>query len=80
VFTTRSYTSGNLGSGATCHEYVGDLGGANFGNFLSPRTLSVNATSMGSAGGNITLPAKRNGGYCFQATAGSYDWAYFGTW
>jgi endoglucanase len=80
VFTTRSYSSGNLGSGATCHEYVGDLGGGNFGNFVSPRTLSINGVSLGSAGGNITLPAKRNGGYCFQATAGSYDYAYFGTW
>jgi endoglucanase len=80
VFTTASYQSGNLGPNATCHETTVNLSGANFGNMVSPRTMSVNGTSFGSAGGNITLPAKRNGGYCFQATAGANDWAYFGTW
>jgi chitodextrinase len=80
VFTTTSYTSGNLGSGATCHEFVGTLNGGNFGNFVSPRTFSVNGVNMGSAGGNYTLPAKVNGGYCFQANAGANDWAYFGVW
>ncbi len=27
-----------------------------------------------------TMPAKRNGGYCIQVTAGTPDWASFATW
>jgi len=27
-----------------------------------------------------SLPAKRNGGYCIQVTAGGYPYAYYTTW
>jgi len=49
------------------------------GNFATGRTLRVNDTLV-SCGGNVTLPAKRNGGYCVQASAGDHPWAYFSTW
>jgi len=36
--------------------------------------------AVAGTGGNWpSLPAKRNGGYCFQATAGDFAWAYFAT-
>jgi hypothetical protein len=31
------------------------------------------------SGGTITLPAEKNGGYCMQAGAGDYSYAYFTT-
>jgi hypothetical protein len=62
-----------------CRETTANLAGANCGNFLAPRTFRVN-NEVRTCGGNITLPAKRNGGYCFQATAGDFAWAYFSTW
>jgi hypothetical protein len=59
---------------------VANLGGGNCGNFVSPRTLSINGTVMSCTGGNWpSLPAKRNGGYCVQTTAGDNAWAYFAT-
>jgi len=53
------------------------------GNFVSPRTMTVNGTSIdcvSNGGANTTLPAARNGGYCFQASAGQYSYAYFSTY
>jgi hypothetical protein len=48
---------------------------------VSPRTLRVNGTTMSCTGGNwSSLPAKLNGGYCIQTTAGDHPWAYFTTW
>ena len=29
--------------------------------------------------GNYSLPAKRSGGYCLEASAGKYSYAYFST-
>jgi hypothetical protein len=78
VFTTTNYSSGNLGTGATCHETTANIVGANCGN-MGSRTFKVNGVTQ-TCTGNITLPAKVNGGYCFQATAGTPDYAYFGTW
>ena len=46
----------------------------------SGRTFRVNNELRTCNGGNITLPAKRNGGYCFQASTGDFAWAYFTTW
>jgi CubicO group peptidase (beta-lactamase class C family) len=79
-FTSPSYHSGNLGTGATCHQTSANLAGANCGNFASGRTFKVNGTTVTCNNSNITLPAKRNGGYCFQASAGNHAWAYFSTW
>ncbi|WP_437336134.1 trypsin-like serine protease [Sorangium sp. So ce394] len=80
AFAGPSYNSGNLGTGARCFETTANLTGANCGNFASGRTFSVNGTAVTCNGGNISLPAKRNGGYCFQASAGNQSWAYFSTW
>jgi hypothetical protein len=80
VFAGPSYQSGNLGTGATCHQTVANLAGAVCGNFVAPRTFRVNDVQVSCTGGNITLPAKRNGGYCFQASTGNQPWAYFSTW
>lgn len=76
-----SYQSGNLGTSATCHETTAVLHGGNCGNFVSPRTLSVNGTTMSCSYSNwSTIPAARNGGYCIQTTGGNYAWAYFTAW
>lgn len=80
VFSGPSYNSGNLGTGAQCFETTANLTGANCGNFASGRTFEVNGTAVTCNGGNISLPAKRNGGYCFEASAGNQAWAYFSTW
>lgn len=82
VFTVNgSYQSGNLGSGAVCYETTSVIHGGNCGNFVSPRTLSVNGTVMSCSYSNwSTIPAVRNGGYCIQTTSGSYNWAYFSAW
>jgi hypothetical protein len=77
VFTTANYQSGNLGAGAICRETTANLSGGNCSN-LSSRTLTVNSTTMNCNG--WSLPAKRNGGYCIQVTAGSPDYASFSTW
>ena len=45
---------------------------------LASRTLKVNNTTMSCNG--WTLPAKRNGGYCIQVTAGTPSWTAFATW
>jgi len=72
--------SGGLGTGATCHEVVGMGQGMNCGNFVAPRTFTVNGTSINCVmAGNYSLPARRNGGYCMEASAGEYSYAYFST-
>jgi beta-glucosidase len=80
VFAGPNFNSGNLGAGATCHQTVANLNGGNCGNFSGGRTFRINNTLMSCSGGNWpSLPAKRNGGYCFQATAGDFPWAFFVT-
>ena len=80
-FSSASYSSGNLGAGARCFETSASLRGGVCGNFASSRKLSVNGVAVACNGGNWpSLPAKRNGGYCVQASAGDYPWAYFVTW
>lgn len=46
---------------------------------LGPDRDGVNGQTI-TCGGNMTLPAKVNGGYCFQLSAGGTTSAYFGTW
>ena len=73
-----AYNSGNLGTGATCYQTTSPVTGGNCGNFLSPRALSVNGVQKTCNAVNwSSLPAARNGGYCFQTTAGNYSYAYF---
>jgi hypothetical protein len=90
VFTATSYSSGNLGSGAGCFETTAAISGGNCGNFCGqanvtcsvqscqPRTMSINGTTVPCTG-NFVLPTKRNGGYCFQPSAGDCSYAYFVT-
>jgi hypothetical protein len=77
VFTIASYQSGNLGTGATCHQTTASLAGGNCSN-IGSRTLKVNNTTMNC--NSWTLPAKRNGGYCIQVTAGTPNYTSFATW
>lgn len=82
IFTINgSFQSGNLGTGAACYETKSVVHSGNCGNFVSPRTLSVNGTVMNCSYSNwSTVPAARNGGYCVQTTSGNHPWAYFTTW
>jgi hypothetical protein len=69
-----------LGMGATCHELVGAATEVVCGNFIAPRTFTVNgatAFACTSGGSNYTLPNARKGGFCLQASAGNQPWAYF---
>ncbi len=77
VFTSRNYQSGNLGTGATCHETTASLAGGNCSN-LSSRTIKVNNTTVSCNG--WALPAKLNGGYCIQVGAGTPSYTSFATW
>lgn len=80
VFTTRAYSSGDLGAGATCHETTIAISGGNCGNFVAPRTFTVNGTAFNCvSGGNWVPPAPVNGGYCMQASPGAELFAYFVT-
>ena len=77
---SQSFSSGNLGSDARCFETTANLASGNCGGFVSPRSLSINGTTMACNGQNWTLPAKRNGGYCLAASAGQNSWAWLTTW
>jgi hypothetical protein len=79
--------SGNLGTATSCNEVIPTAAvsiiGLNCGNFVAPRTFSVNATPLDCAASNnknFPLPAQRNGGYCMQASAGNNSFAYFITY
>jgi beta-glucanase (GH16 family) len=84
IFNSNNFSSGNLGTGAACYETTANLYGGVCGNFAGDRALTVNGVAMSCAADwtnwPTPLPAKRNGGYCVQTTAGDYAWAYFGTW
>jgi len=77
VFTDLHYQSGSLTTNAVCRETTINLASGNCSN-MSSRTLTVNGKAMNCAG--WTLPAKVNGGYCIQVTAGTPDYASFATW
>jgi hypothetical protein len=74
--------SGDLGTAATCDEVItSTVLHMVCGNFIAPRTFSVNGTPYDCvAGGTYTLPATRNGGYCMEAGPGNNAWAYFTTY
>lgn len=81
IFSGGNYSSGNLGSTAVCYQTTGNLNGGVCGNLASGRKFTVNGVAMScTSNWPNPLPAKRNGGYCIQATAGDYPWAYFSTW
>jgi PKD repeat protein len=82
VFTINgSFQSGNIGTGAICYQTTSVVHGGNCGNFVSPRTLTVNGVTESCTSGNwASVPAPVNGGYCIQTTSGNQPWAYFTTW
>lgn len=78
VKSGQSIQSGNLGTGAICHEVSGvTFVGGNCSN-MTGRTLRVNGTTMSCSG--WAIPAKINNGYCIQATAGGLSYAAYVTW
>jgi hypothetical protein len=79
VFASQYFSSGSLGTAASCHETTQSLQGMVCGNLANSRVLTVNGQPI-NCSQNVTLPARRNGGYCIQTTAGDYPWAYFSTW
>jgi hypothetical protein len=80
TFTTASYSSGNVGTGAACFETTASILGGNCSNVSAPRTFSVNG-KVETCGQNwpTPLPAKIDGGYCFQFSAGTPDFSAFTT-
>lgn len=72
--------SGALGTSATCHSVTGMVAGIVCGNLTAPRTMSVNGNAANCSGSGFTPPALRNGGYCFETTAGQTSSAYFVTY
>ncbi|HKO46152.1 MAG TPA: carbohydrate-binding protein [Polyangiaceae bacterium] len=81
IFTSNNYNSGNLGTGAVCYQTNASLNGGVCGNLASGRKLTVNGVQMSCTSNWPTpLPAKRNGGYCVQTTAGNHAYAFFSTW
>jgi uncharacterized repeat protein (TIGR02543 family) len=78
VKTGQNQQSGNLGTGAICHETTGvTFGGGNCSN-MTGRTLTVNGTTMSCS--NWAIPAKVNNGYCIQVTSGGVSYASYSTW
>jgi FtsP/CotA-like multicopper oxidase with cupredoxin domain len=73
-----NFQSGNLGTGATCHETTSEIQSGAGSSFVSPRVLTVNGRAM-PLNGNWPqpLPPQRNMGYCIQTTAGNQPWAAF---
>jgi len=86
TFTVMAGTTYNVSSVGTtaeaCYETKSAVTHANCNN-LSGRTLSVNGGSGHTDTGanpncsNFVLPATRNGGFCFQFSAGMPDYAAF---
>ena len=76
--TSTSVSS--TGTGAICYEYNGTKSAGNFGNFSSTRHFYVNGADKGTSSGSYTLPATRNGGYCFVVGAGQNPWAWINAW
>jgi len=74
--------SPDFGTGTVCDEVVGTtISHVVCGNFVAPRTFSVNGTAIDCVvGSGGPLPAPVNGGYCMQASAGDYSYAYFTTY
>lgn len=78
--SSANFSSGNLGTGERCFETTASPTQLNCGNFASGRTFQVNGVTQICNGAPTTLPARRNGGYCYHASAGNHAWAWFGTW
>jgi len=75
---TASFTSGNVGTAAACYETTVSIMGGNCSNVPAPRTFTINGKAQ-SCASNFTLPAKVNGGYCFEFSAGTPEYSAFTT-
>lgn len=78
--TSQYFSQSYLGTGASCYEVVASPTVANCGGFAGSRTLEINGTTATCNSGSFTLPAKRNGGYCFVVGAGQDAWAWINAW
>lgn len=78
----NNFQSGNLGTGATCHETTSELISGTCNSFAGGRTLTVNGREMSCNSGNwaLPLPPQRNFGYCIETTEGDHPWASFAVW
>ena len=79
-----TYQSGNLGTTAACYEVATTLtiqgGGCNNCTIATPaRTVKINGSTAINNGSWTSIPAKVNGGYCIQISAGSPDYTSFYT-
>jgi hypothetical protein len=79
-----TYQSPNLGTTAVCYQIATALtiqgGGCSNCTVSSPaRTVKINGATAANNGAWSTLPAKVNGGYCIQITAGAPDYTQFYT-
>lgn len=79
TMTSQYFSSGQLGSQATCHETTYPMNGMACGNLAPGRQIRINGQAV-ACGTWIQIPAARNGGYCVQSTTGGYNWAFFQTW
>lgn len=80
VLFTNPFSSGALGTAATCHETIAPFQGFVCGNFVGPRTFAVNGVVVPCDGVARSPGIARNGGFCFQATAGNETSEYFNTY
>ena len=76
----QNFNSMGVGLGAACFETTFNILGGNCFNFTG-RTLKLNGTTETCTGSNwpTPLPAKKNGGYCIDVSAGSNASAGFVT-
>jgi hypothetical protein len=76
------YSSGSLGTGASCFEVEEPIAGGSCNNFVIPRTLHVNGViePCDTAGNWRSLPPPRQGGYCIKVSAGDQPSAYLTVW
>jgi hypothetical protein len=81
ITISANAASGDIGTGATCHEVAGATGSVVCGNFAAARTFTINGMvgDCPGGGGARVLPEARNGGWCIQAGEGDYAYAYFAT-
>lgn len=80
-WSSGSYNSGQLGTGAICLETTHAVAGGNCSNLFNGRQLQVNDVTQTCNGQNwSSVPAPRNGGYCIELSAGERWDAAFALW
>ncbi len=77
--TTKSFSSGSVGTDAVCFESKVAIQGGNCSNVTAPRTFSINGKVEACGQNWPSVPAMVNGGYCYEFTAGQPDYSAFTT-